>query len=927
MIAVTYVFLGRLGLLLIGFIVGIVLHSSLDNQSVAGAFSPETAPSTRRRELGVELAARLLDFHDSKTGTKPQRISWMQPFDSRTDYSDLRPAIAVSLDRLTDSIIRDYVKNWYQPILPDEPSFPLSCRLTLVRFFGAFSVHLSRKRPADLFINFLTNASSIIIVFLSEFAEALAVNGGASSFAPADVIRAYLEKRPDSSLASILSQKQQNAKFKLVAVDLLQTFLAPEAHECEPVRTFLREIFANIVLEHTVEACAQADYINSWIVYFLEKGEPDLMKTIDAGVEGAEGADQLKAADRTDVARPDAASETAPKPLTPAQAAMEEAMQEAKRLSEMIASHEAASRTVQPESGSSGDIVPEMLGSQPVEDGTPPSSEGFEPVGTESNDAASTSKDSDYVQVSSHQSSPSPTRPQYPVTLSRALTSHPLTLHNATISLLDDSVPKEKSKLKAKPQHEYLVQVEPTNSNHSGWVITRRYADFEGLHEFLRRISVVSGVSEFAINHSDLPKWKGQTKASLREKLEKYLQDALRSKRLAECEKMKKFLGKEDLGPETPKLGKGFNFPTPTVIENMGKGVLGALTNAPKDIADGSKAMFEGVSGAFGAGSSSSKRSIDSTLGPRRTLSLQRMSIDTQKAQQSRDAMDTTPVRSESDDDSVHRLSESRPSSPSPGNIFTSSKGMTDNKDIGHTKKDSQAKADSDYRFSGETPSESSRGQSSEANDTPSGSEGSAADPTVPEQRPCSPSRSLRPPAAINTTTTTAPDEPQEYNLSTDETNMAIELMFALINETYSLSSAWAIRKRLLNAAKTFLLRPGNPNVDNIRLLLQDAVIKPNASDDSLATYLDRLRGSALPTAADLAVRPPPLDWSGSEALRVRARRLLVSRGMPQALVSIMGTSATEESLGFIFDCLQIEEVARGFVSAILLQALKTAIL
>ena len=59
------------------------------------------------------------------------------------------------------------------------------------------------------------------------------------------------------------------------------------------------------------------------------------------------------------------------------------------------------------------------------------------------------------------------------------------------------------------------------------------------------------------------------------------------------------------------------------------------------------------------------------------------------------------------------------------------------------------------------------------------------------------------------------------------------------------------------------------------------------------------------------------------EELRVRARRVLVERGMPVALTSVMGAAASGEALGRVFDALQDEGVARGVVFGVVLQALK----
>jgi len=152
---------------------------------------------------------------------------------------------------------------------------------------------------------------------------------------------------------------------------------------------------------------------------------------------------------------------------------------------------------------------------------------------------------------------------------------------------------------------------------------------------------------------------------------------------------------------------------------------------------------------------------------------------------------------------------------------------------------------------------------------------------------------------------------------------MVVELMFATITELYQLSSAWALRKTLLTAAKTFLLRPGNPQLESIRQLLQTTVLDANTSDEGIAAHLRKMRENALPTEDELKAWPPELSDDEKEKLRRKARKLLVERGMPQALTSVMGQAASGEALGKVFDCLQMNAVARGLVFGLLLQGMR----
>jgi hypothetical protein len=147
--------------------------------------------------------------------------------------------------------------------------------------------------------------------------------------------------------------------------------------------------------------------------------------------------------------------------------------------------------------------------------------------------------------------------------------------------------------------------------------------------------------------------------------------------------------------------------------------------------------------------------------------------------------------------------------------------------------------------------------------------------------------------------------------------------MFAVINELYTLSSAWNIRRTLLNATKTFLLRPGNPSLSSIQSLIQDSVIAENTSDTNIAANLRKLRENTLPTEEELKAWPPEMSMEEKERLRVKARKLLVERGVPAALTGVMGQAATGEAMGRIFDALQVEEVSRGLVFGLLLQAVR----
>ena len=875
---------------------------------------------------------------------------------------------------------------WYSPVLPLESKFPFACRQVFTGFLLAVSSHLCRKRPADTFLDFLTNSSSIVIVFLSELSGALRASGAPSDASQA--VHSFLEANPSSSLANVLDIEQQNRKLKVVAEDILQNFLEPKVYACEPMRVFLREILASVVLEMTVTSCSRPEFINEWIIWSLEESDTGLLEAIDAGVDGARANGNAKtpgqAADIVSHGKGDSTSETATasaqattehkRTVSRAEDAMEEAVQEAKRLSELIAEEEAKKGKTSTVSSSSGDNTAALItptssrddlsviidGSSPGATQTSPRDENVTIINSTSAPLASEPEALARSESKIEESSPSfttfdqiissqkPTALQY--SQSQPYTVPPLTLYNASVSIFDDSQPGEKGTIRSKPTVEYLLQIEPATSQHPGWMIARKHSDFETLHEVLRRISVVSGVTAFAQKHQTVPTWKGKTKAAFRSELEHYLRDALSFQRLAESEGMKRFLEKDQgLGRSSPGTNKGgFGFPSPAAFETMGKGMLDVLASAPKGAAGGGKAILGGVTGALGGvGSLGQKKQVSNSPMGRGSVSHNPSGSTSTMPRTGSNGPVRLSFAVERESQESHRLSinttgdEMKPPLPRRHSQAPSDQlSEASPKVNGHMPKmvpedlppaqplreeqdelhlpPPPSEIPDDYNTAQDSPRYSISHDDSGTLRTPTS--------TAPTTQP-SPSRkstsSLQFAEADSAAPPKLPKRGAPAPLNSQEISVAVELFFATINELYTLSSAWTLRLTLLNAAKSFLLRPGNPNLEAIRVLLQTTMIDANTSDTGIATHLTKLRENALPTEEELKAWPPPPSDEAKERMRQKARKLLVEKGMPQALTSVMGAAASGEALGRVFDCLQVPEVARGLVFALILQGVR----
>lgn len=115
--ATTYFVLGRVGLVLIGTVAGVVLHATWEGSQDGGDGNHGASQKTvaRRKELGIEVAKRVLDWKDKRKGPESETEEESLRVEGsiiRTvlDFSDFKPETGAALTSLTDAVIRDYVK-------------------------------------------------------------------------------------------------------------------------------------------------------------------------------------------------------------------------------------------------------------------------------------------------------------------------------------------------------------------------------------------------------------------------------------------------------------------------------------------------------------------------------------------------------------------------------------------------------------------------------------------------------------------------------------------------------------------------------------------------------------------------------------------------------------------------------------------------
>jgi hypothetical protein len=150
----TYFILGRVGLVLIGVVGGVVLHATWEGHAQHGDKGETTGTSAeaRRRELGADIAHRVLDWRDARaqdrdsgeddTSDLSLKLYSGQPL----DFSEFKPETAAALTELTDAVIRDYVK-----YVPGTMSVDMSNREQMVVFASsALRRRVPQFMPPDI---------------------------------------------------------------------------------------------------------------------------------------------------------------------------------------------------------------------------------------------------------------------------------------------------------------------------------------------------------------------------------------------------------------------------------------------------------------------------------------------------------------------------------------------------------------------------------------------------------------------------------------------------------------------------------------------------------------------------------------------------------------------------------------------------------
>lgn len=114
--ASTYIVFGRLGLVLIGVVGGVILQATWEERSKPQSDQGVNVSDIKNgRESGLDVIRRILDGPGNSRATDSeselaQNQEENSVSSSEPDFSSFEPGTAAALVSLTDAVIRDYVK-------------------------------------------------------------------------------------------------------------------------------------------------------------------------------------------------------------------------------------------------------------------------------------------------------------------------------------------------------------------------------------------------------------------------------------------------------------------------------------------------------------------------------------------------------------------------------------------------------------------------------------------------------------------------------------------------------------------------------------------------------------------------------------------------------------------------------------------------
>ncbi|KAK7206726.1 hypothetical protein BZA70DRAFT_112792 [Myxozyma melibiosi] len=833
----------------------------------------------------------------------------------------------------------------------------------LIDTANAFAGQQSLKRPADLFLVLVFSTCNTIVVFLRELRT---VNATYTSRAGG--IHDYIVANPESALAQMVDPEIQRQKLRNAANNLVQTFIPALDIKRSPVALLLREIVSRQILEAVVDAFSDPDAVNKWIIYLLQK-EENIKALANEMTEATKNGPAAVAAAKDSVPNALDLENAGFLPPSPPEEFQDDcdgdneskASQQQPSSRENDAEHSngqtpgsggtvrrvprkpvgVAKATSNDDPDSSLSTNPGTPERQSMSSARPPttfdemfSSPDFASSSTDLSRTRSTSS------IGSTHAGTSVSSSMTPSSFSRrpAIDSPPLTLFQSNIMVIDSSADNNQSTkpLTSRPIGFYTLVIEPASSTSPGWMAMRNISDFEKLHTVLSKLAVLAGLKMFP---EVFPPWNGVTRVDYCQTLQSYLQLVVNTRELADCEAMKKFVDKK----ETTSTAGEKRWQKNQLFKHAGEGVLDAISKATN--ASSAKESRKAILGVLAAAKKQSVESIGRTRDNATAASSRaRQSFLSGGPDFSGIAASMRQLTNGAHITGVtpgpHLIADSAPAlngySREASESSTSLASAADSISAEYAPVSSETDSYASKRRSVVSTASASTpalgvvdsGNALRRTESRASSEMDMSEPGSPRPSLSADAVESRPRAAIDhSDARRSAILASHQELSQSETNSLIDTIFLAISELYLLSKAWNVRRSLLTMLRGLLLRNGSSSVEGIRLAIQKDIIGKYSSEEELARKLNDMINSVWPTEEEQARREKEKAETDSDALRAEAKKMFMSRAVPDAIKSVMGAAASSQALEYVFDVLQDRNIVRGIVLDLLMDIITTALM
>ncbi|KAK9325992.1 PXA domain-containing protein [Lipomyces orientalis] len=906
----------------------------------------------------------------------------------QSSYTVSEPVDEV-IRRVVDIIVDQYVESWYRDLAPDDMTFVNACRQTLLDTATAFAGQQALKRPADLFLVLLFSTCNTFVVFIRELRTVSATYstraGGIHDYivanpesALAQMVDAEIQKAKLRNAANNLVQTllpvldMKRSPVALLAREIIaKQVLEPAVESFSDPDTVNRWIIYFLQKEENIKALA--DEMNSRKTDDNHRPLSPVKRTrtpspVREPVMNNGYADRVALdppplplkeplikngyADGVPLYQPNGQRQQpyASDEADIASYGLDEAELNPEYDDFLSSLSPAAEDQKTPTLSSAGSFAPHKPARKPVgitsSSSAPFSNSHSEPARRpattfdeilQSSDMAHANSSPSSSQSSLAQSQP-PVNSQYnrkPVELPAS------TLYQSNIMLIDSSADNNQSTklLTSKPLGFYTLVIEPAGTA-PGWMAMRNMSDFERLHAVLQKLAALAGLTTFP---DIFPPWQSITRADYCLTLQSYLQLVVNTRELADCEAMKKFVDKKETATAAEK-----RWQKNPLLKHAGEGVLDAISKATTATAS-AKESRKAILGVLAAAKRQSvdtiSRTKDNAFRQRQSFlssgpDLAGLSAGIRQITNGPAYTDSTlqGYNSELNNSSNSLASVSDVTSsqsttlaqtdgyylpPPPSEIADNyNPNLQRHKSIDHPASASTPALGRTLSMRGISPGVS-RADSNTSSEPDYNDYGSSRTSVAIDRRE-SIADEPRPRTGLDQDARRSAIIASHQPLSQGETNSLIDTIFLAISELYLLSNAWTVRRSLLTVLRGLFLRNGSSSVEGIRLAIQKDIIDKYTEEDEIARKLNDLANAVWPPPGDPAPQPTP---QSSRELKNEAKKMFVSRAVPDAIKSVMGAGASAQALEFVFDVLQDRNIARGLVLNLLMDCITTALM